>query len=57
MADMKMTKTDYEKILSYYKIPIANLSSTELKRKAEEILAKIINEYDNYTIIPYYTYD
>ena len=39
MADMKMTKSDYEKILSYYKIPIDNLSSAELKRKAEEILA------------------
>ena len=25
--------------------------------EAEETLAKIINEYDNYTIIPYYTYD
>lgn len=36
---MKMTKTDYEKILSYYKIPTANLSSSEVKRKAEDILA------------------
>jgi len=39
MANMKMTKSDYEKILSYYKIPTANLSSSDVKRKAEEILA------------------
>ena len=36
---MAMTKSDYEKILSYYNIPIANLSNNELKRKAEDILA------------------
>ena len=36
---LKMTKTDYEKILSYYKIPFENLSNNELKRKAEDILA------------------
>lgn len=39
MADLKMTKSDYEKILSYYKIPTDNLSNSELKRQAEEILA------------------
>jgi len=39
MADLKMTKLDYEKILSYYKMPTANLSNAELKRKAEDILA------------------
>jgi hypothetical protein len=36
---MTMTKTDYEKILSYYKIPYENLSSRELKQTAEDILA------------------
>lgn len=36
---MTMTKTDYEKILSYYKMPFENLSSQELKQKAEDILA------------------
>ena len=36
---MNMTKTDYEKILSYYKIPFGNLSNAELKRNAEHILA------------------
>ena len=37
--NMNMTKSDYEKILSFYKMPIANLSTHELKRKAEDILA------------------
>lgn len=36
---MNMTKTDYEKILSYYNIPFDNLGTRELKRKAEDILA------------------
>jgi hypothetical protein len=36
---MAMTKSDYEKILSYYKIPFGNLGNIELKRKAEDILA------------------
>jgi hypothetical protein len=36
---MAMTKSDYEKILSYYKIPFAKLSNLELKRTAEDILA------------------
>jgi hypothetical protein len=36
---MTMTKTDYEKILSYYKIPFDNLSTRELKQRAEDILA------------------
>ena len=36
---MNMTKSDYEKILSYYKIPFDTLSSTDLKRKAEDVLA------------------
>ena len=36
---MTMTKTDYEKILSYYKIPFDNLSPRELKHTAEDILA------------------
>ena len=36
---MTMTKTDYEKILSYYKIPFAELSTRELKQTAEDILA------------------
>ena len=36
---MNMTKSDYEKILSYYKMPFGNLSTAELKRKAEDILA------------------
>ena len=34
-----MTKTDYEKILSYYNIPFDKLSTHELKRTAEDILA------------------
>lgn len=34
-----MTKADYEKILSYYKIPFENLSNNELKQTAEDILA------------------
>lgn len=38
-TNMNMTKSDYEKILSYYKLPFANLSSNEIKRKAEDILA------------------
>ena len=37
--NMNMTKTDYEKILSYYNIPFGNLGNSELKRKAETILA------------------
>jgi len=37
--NMNMTKSDYEKILSYYKIPFENLGNIELKRKAEDILA------------------
>jgi hypothetical protein len=37
--NMNMTKTDYEKILSYYKIPFGNLGNNELKRRAEDILA------------------
>ena len=34
-----MTKSDYHKILSYYKMPFENLSDRELKRQAEDILA------------------
>ena len=34
-----MTKSDYQKILSYYKLPFEHLSSHELKQKAETILA------------------
>jgi len=34
-----MTKTDYQKILSYYKIPFEKLSTQELKQQAETILA------------------
>lgn len=34
-----MTKSDYQKILSYYNIPFEKLSSRELKQKAEDILA------------------
>jgi hypothetical protein len=37
--DLKITKSDYEKILSYYRIPFENLSAVELKQKAEAILA------------------
>jgi hypothetical protein len=36
---MTMTKTDYEKILSYYKLPFEHLSNRELKQTAEDILA------------------
>jgi hypothetical protein len=36
---MTMTKTDYEKILSYYKLPFDNLNARELKQRAEDILA------------------
>lgn len=36
---MTITKTDYEKILSYYKIPFENLSNHDLKLTAENILA------------------
>jgi hypothetical protein len=36
---MAMTKSDYEKILSYYKIPFAKLSTLELRQRAEDILA------------------
>ena len=36
---MNMIKSDYEKVLSYYKIPFENLSNIELKRTAEDILA------------------
>jgi hypothetical protein len=36
---MTMTRTDYEKILSYYKVPFDKLSHHELKKKAEDILA------------------
>ena len=36
---MAMTTNDYEKILSYYKIPFAYLSTRELKQTAEDILA------------------
>lgn len=39
MSASAMTRSDYEKILSYYKLPFANLSSNEIKRKAEDILA------------------
>ena len=39
MSTSAMTRSDYEKILSYYKLPFANLSSNEIKRKAEDILA------------------
>jgi len=39
MPNMHVTKTDYEKILSYYNIPFGNLSAVELKRTAENILA------------------
>jgi hypothetical protein len=34
-----MTKSDYQKILSYYKMPFEKLSDRELKRQAEDILA------------------
>jgi len=34
-----MTKTDYQKILSYYNIPFEKLSAQEQKQKAEHILA------------------
>jgi hypothetical protein len=34
-----MTKSDYQKILSYYKLPFDKLSSHELKQQAETILA------------------
>ena len=34
-----MTKSDYQKILSYYKLPFDKLSSLELKHQAETILA------------------
>jgi hypothetical protein len=37
--NMTVTKSDYEKILSYYHIPFENLSAADLKRKAEDILA------------------
>jgi hypothetical protein len=37
--NMNMTKSDYEKILSYYNIPFGNLSTHDLKKKAENILA------------------
>jgi len=36
---MAMTRTDYEKILSYYKVPFDKLSHHELQKKAEDILA------------------
>ncbi len=36
---MTMTKMDYEKILSYYNLPFAELSTRELKKTAENILA------------------
>ena len=36
---MAMTTNDYEKILSYYKIPFTELSTRELKQTAEDILA------------------
>jgi hypothetical protein len=36
---MAMTTNDYEKILSYYKIQFADLSTRELKQRAEDILA------------------
>lgn len=34
-----MTKSDYQKILSYYKVPFDKLSSHEIKQQAENILA------------------
>jgi hypothetical protein len=34
-----MTKSDYQTILSYYKMPYEDLSNRELKRQAETILA------------------
>jgi hypothetical protein len=34
-----MTKTDYQKILSYYRIPFDKLSAQEQKQKAESILS------------------
>jgi hypothetical protein len=37
--NMHVTKSDYETILSYYKIPFDNLSNKELKQTAENILA------------------
>ena len=37
--DLKMTKTDYQKILSYYKLPFDNLTARELQQTAENILA------------------
>ena len=37
--DLKMTKTDYQKILSYYKLPFDNLTARELQQTAEDILA------------------
>ena len=39
VPNMTVTKSDYEKILSYYKMPFGNLSTAELKRTAEDILA------------------
>ena len=38
-SSSSMTKSDYQKILSYYKIPFDNLSGHELKQQAEHILA------------------
>jgi len=34
-----MTKSDYQKILSYYKLPFDNLTARELQQTAEDILA------------------
>lgn len=38
-SSSSMTKSDYQKILSYYKLPFDNLSRQELKQQAEDILA------------------
>ena len=39
MSSSTMTKSDYQKILSYYKIPFEKMSGRELKQKAEDILS------------------
>jgi hypothetical protein len=38
-ASSSITRSDYQKILSYYKLPFERLSDRELKRQAEDILA------------------
>ena len=39
MSSSSITRSDYQKILSYYKMPFEKLSDRELKRQAEDILA------------------